>query len=83
MVMTTNSAGFSGAKADDDVDDAVVDVGLRRRLAVALHLERLARLVPWNAPCLNRPSMNALMLIVIAVHSGSAFGSNTTHFRLA
>src|SRR6202044_1571103 len=29
-------------KSDDDVDDAVFDVGLRRRLAVALHRERLA-----------------------------------------
>jgi hypothetical protein len=28
--MMTNSAGLSGAKADQDVDDAAVDVVLRR-----------------------------------------------------
>ena len=44
--MTTNSAGLSGREADQDVDDAAVDVVLRGGLAVALHevsfLRRLA-----------------------------------------
>ena len=41
--MITNSAGFSGAKPTMDVDDAEVDVVLRRGLLVALDEVRLAR----------------------------------------
>src|SRR3569832_677152 len=36
-------------------------------------------LLPWNAPCRNRPCMKAPRLRRICAHSGSSLGSNTTH----
>src|SRR5437660_340988 len=37
-------------KGDYDIDDAVVNIGLCRRLVVALYLERLARCVALKGP---------------------------------
>ena len=67
-------------EADDDVDDAEVDVVLRGRLVVALdEVGRRAGVVPWNAPWRNRLCMKAPTLSRICAQSGSSFGSNTTH----
>ena len=35
---------------------------------------------PWNAPLRNSVCMNAPTFSRICAHSGSSFGSNTTHF---
>ena len=67
-------------EADQDVDDAEVDVVLRGRLPVALARSRPpAGVLPWNAPCRNRSCMNAPTFSRICAHSGSSLGSNTTH----
>ena len=49
------------------------------------HLTKYASrgVVPWNAPWRNRSCMNAPTLSRICAHSGSSFGSNTTHLRAA
>ena len=77
--MTTNSAGLSGAKPTTMLTmprlmSFCVVVSL-----VALDEVGIARRLPWNAPCRNRFCMNAPTFSRICAHSGSSFGSNTTH----
>ena len=45
------------------------------------HLTKYASrgVLPWNAPCRKRLFMNAPTFRRICAHSGSSFGSNTTH----
>ena len=73
--------GLERREADDDVDDAEVDVVLRRGVACRTCTKYASRAeVPWNAPWRNRLCMKAPTLSRICAHSGSSFGSNTTHF---
>src|SRR6266545_634634 len=76
--MTTNSAGFSGAKPT-----AMFTIPRLTSSCVvvsASHLTKYASrgVVPAKAPWRNRLFMNAPMLRRICAQSGSAFGSNTT-----
>src|ERR1700722_1361544 len=83
ILTMTNSAGFSGAKATTmltmpfcwSVDDVVVESHLTWNASLGVE--------PCNPPWLNSDSRNASIDDLIAVHSGSSFGSNTTQRRLA
>jgi hypothetical protein len=77
--MTTNSAGFSGAKPTwmltmPRLMSACVVVVLSQRTKYASRGDE-----PWNAPWRNRFCMKAPTLRRICAQSGSSFGSNTTH----
>ena len=77
--MITNSAGFSGAKPT-----RMFTMPRLMSFCVVVSLSHLTKyasrgVVPWNAPWRNRLCMNAPTLSRICAHSGSSFGSNTTH----
>ena len=73
--------GLQRREADDDVDDAEVDVVLRRRLAVApSRNRRRSTSAPERRRCRKRLFMNAPAASRICAQSGSSFGSNTANF---
>ena len=78
--MTTNSAGFSGAKPT-----AMLTMPRLTSSCVVVSLSHLTKyasrgVVPANAPWRKRLFMKAPTLSRICAHSGSSLGSKTTHW---
>ena len=78
-LMMTNFGWFERRETHLDIDDAVCDIGLRRDITITLYEIGLARRRALEAPLRNRSCMNAPTLSLICDHSGSSFGSKTTH----
>ena len=77
--MTTNSAGFSGAKPT-----TMLTMPLSMSVCVVVSASHLTKnasrgVVPANAPCWKRVLRNEPTFSRIDAHSAASFGSNTTH----
>src|SRR6266849_1398970 len=70
---------LQGCEADHDIDHAAIDIALRGGFAVALHEVGCLWRFAWKAPWRNRSCIKTPTLSRICAHSGSSFGSNTTH----
>ena len=79
MRKMTNSAGLTGSDADQADQSPVVDVVLRHRRLVAFDEVRLCRGRPLQRPAAPVVVRKSPIVCRIRAHSGSSFGSNTTH----
>ena len=82
ILMITNSAGFSGAKATTMLTIPFAWSSGVVVVASQLTWNAWLGVVPWNAPWLNRPSMKLSIVVLIDTHSGTSFGSKITQPRL-
>ena len=79
MSMTTNSAGFIGAKpittrtTPSSRSPCVIVVRSQRTKNASRGFR------PWNAPCRHRSARNTPTATRTLAHKGSSFGSNTAH----